>query len=428
MGHLKRLGTVLMSLGIVVATLAPAGAQPPTSSERASENSDDQQANNESWDPAISNDGRFVAFTSMASNLVPDDTNNSYDVFLYDRQEDTTTRVSEATSGAQGNGPSMNPAISGNGRFIAFETEATNLSVKLDRNGNQDVYVHDRLRGTTNRVTINNDGKQADGYSFDPSISDDGRFVAFASSATNLSVKADRNDDVDVFVYDRRARTTNRVSVNTARKEGNGDSYEPAISASGRYVAFTSKARNLDDNDRNSESDIFVYDRNNQTTERVSVASSGQQANDRSWGPAISASGRVVAFVSSATNLVPDDTNSQVDAFVHDRGNGRTTVVSVSSDGTMGNGSVLPDEPVEISPNGALVIFVSFATNLISGDVNNAPDAFVHDRRTEATTRVGRQAAFTDVSNGFAVFDSQAPDEGMADTNNARDVFVRPVS
>jgi Tol biopolymer transport system component len=424
---LKRLATALMSLAMVVATLAPAGAQ-PTSSERASESSEDQQGNNESFDPAISNDGRFVAFTSLASNLVPDDTNNDYDVFLYDRQEDTTTRVSESTSGAQANGPSGDPAISGNGRFIAFETEATNLSVKLDRNGYQDIYVHDRFNGTTNRVTINNDGRQADGFSHDPSISDDGRYVAFASGAENLSVKADRNDDFDVFVYDRRTRKTNRVSVNSAKKEGNRDSYEPAISATGRYVAFTSEATNMDDNDRNSAPDVFVYDRNNQKTERVSVASSGQQANGTSWAPAISSSGRVVSFVSNATNLVPDDTNSQLDAFVHDRGNGRTTVVSVSSSGEMGNGGLVRDEPVEISPNGTLVIFVSEATNLVSGDVNNYPDAFVHDRRTEVTTRVGRQTGYADVTNGFAAFDSSAPDEGMADTNNVRDVFVRPLS
>ena len=427
MAHLKRLGTALMSLGIVVATLAPAGAQ-PASSERASENSEDQQANQESYDPAMSNDGRFVVFTSLASNLVPDDTNDDYDVFLYDRQEDTTKRVSESTSGAQANGPSGDPVISGNGRYIAFQTEATNLSVKLDRNGYQDIYVHDRLRGTTNRVTINNDGRQADGFSFDPSISDDGRYVAFTSEATNLSVKADRNDDYDVYVYDRKTRTTNRVSVNSNKKEGNRDSAEPSISATGRYVAFASDATNFDDNDRNSSSDVFVYDRKSQTTERVSVASSGQQANGTSWGPAISASGRMVTFVSDATNLVPDDTNSQIDAFVHDRSNGRTTVVSVSSSGEMGNGDLLRDEPVEISPNGMLVIFVSEATNLVSGDVNSSPDAFVYDRRTQVTTRVGRQTAYADVTNGFAAFDSSAPDEGMADTNNVRDVFVRPLS
>jgi hypothetical protein len=252
--------------------------------------------------------------------------------------------------------------------------------------------------------------------------------VAFASAAENLSVKADRNDDYDVFVYDRRTRTTNRVSVTSAKKEGNRDSYEPAISATGRYVAFSSEATNLDANDRNATTDVFVYDRTSQKTERVSVASSGQQANDTSWAPAISANGRVVTFVSDATNLVPDDTNSHMDAFVHDRSNGRTTVVSVSSDGQLGNGDLAEDEPVEISPSGRMVIFVSLASNLVSGDVNNSPDAFVHDRSSETTTRVGRQTGYADVTNGVAVFDSAAPDEGMADTNNVRDVFVRPLS
>jgi Tol biopolymer transport system component len=426
MGTVTRALTALATAALVVSA-APALGQ-PTTSERASESSDDQQGDSESYDPAISDDGRFVVFRSLASNLVPDDTNNDYDVFLYDRHEDTTTRVSESTSGAQANGPSGDPVISGNGRYVAFETEATNLSVKLDRNGYPDIYVHDRFTGQTNRITINNDGKQANGYSFDPAISADGRYVAFSSAADNLSVKPDRNADYDVFVYDRRTRKTNRLSVTSAGKEGNRDSYEPAISASGRHVAFSSRATNLDDNDRNSSSDVFVYDRTTQETERVSVASSKQQGNDESWGPAISGSGRIVAFVSRATNLVPDDTNSQVDAFVHDRASGRTTVVSISSEGEMANGELVSQEPVEISANGRMVIFVSTATNLVSGDVGSSPDAFVHDRRTESTTRVGRQTSYADVANRFAAYDSLAPDEGMADTNNARDVFVRPLS
>lgn len=428
MGHLKRIAAALAAFAVVSAVVAPALAQPATS-ERASENDEDQQGNSESYDPAVSDNGRFVVFTSLASNLVPDDTNNEYDVFLYDRQEDTTTRVSESTSGAQANGSSGDAVISGNGRYVAFETEARNLSVKLDRNGYQDIYVHDRITGQTNRVTIDNKGKQANGFSYSPSISADGRYVAFTSEADNLSVKPDRNDDQDVFVYDRRTRKTNRVSVNTAGKEGNRDSYDPAISGSGRYVAFTSEASNFDDNDRNRAEDVFVYDRKDQTTTRVSVSSSGQQANGSSWGSAISADGQRIAFASSATNLVPDDTNSQDDVFVHDLGRGHTTVVSVSSDGELANGPLAQNgEPVQISANGRQVIFVSGATNLVSGDINNAEDAFVHDRRTEQTVRVGRQVLFADVSNSLAVFDSSAPDEGMGDTNNSRDVFVRPLS
>jgi Tol biopolymer transport system component len=418
----------MIGLGLVAAVLSPAAAQPSTTSERASVNSEGEQANSDSFAPALSSTGRFVAYESYASNLVPDDTNQSADVFLHDEQEGTTLRVSEATSGAQGNRGSFDPAISANGKFVAFITEATNLSVKLDRNHHQDIYVHNRLTGQTNRVNINNAGKQADGESADPSITDDGRYVAFASTATNLSVKGDHNDALDVFVYDRKTRKTNRVSVNSAGKEGNSQSADPAISASGRYVAFTSSARNLVDNDRNGNADVFVYDRKTQKTTRVSVASSGQQADDRSYAPAISSTGRYVAFISDATNLVADDTNATNDVFVHDMETGRTSVVSVSSSGELANGATFYDDGgISISPNGRMVGFVSYATNLVENDVNNRVDAFVHDRRTGTTVRVGRESISIDVANTFAAFDSAAPDEAMIDTNNAYDVFVRPL-
>jgi Tol biopolymer transport system component len=418
-----------MTVGITGATLSCVRAQPTTGSERVSINSDGEQANGNSTYPALSNDARFVAFQSDAANLVPDDTNNTSDAFLYDRVEGQTFRVSEATSGGQGNGASHSPVISGNGRFVAFETHATNLSVKLDRNRQPDIYVHDRRTGQTNRVNINNAGKQADGESSDPSISDDGRYVAFTSAATNLSVKGDNNGTWDVFVYDRSTRKTNRVSVNSQGKEGNSSSYEPSISGDGRYIAFTSRARNLADNDRNGSADVFVYDRKAQTTRRVSVASGGQQANDQSMTPAISSNGRFVTFISDATNLVPDDTNAATDVFVHDLKTGRTTAASVSSSGDLGNGPAASDGEytLGISPNGTKVSFVSFATNLVDGDVNNSPDAFVHDRITGETVRVGRQSMTSDVTNTFVTYDSNAPDETMADTNQAWDIFVRPL-
>jgi Tol biopolymer transport system component len=231
-----------------------------------------------------------------------------------------------------------------------------------------------------------------------------------------------------VFVYDRATRKTNRVSVNSAGKEGNSHSSQPAISGTGRYIAFTSAARNMADNDRNGKTDVYVYDRKSQKTTRVSVASSGQQANGASFAPTISWSGRHVAFISDATNLVPDDTNATTDVFVHDVQTGRTTVASVSSSGELGNGAVWDvGNPLSISPNGRMVAFVSNASNLTANDVNQQTDTFVHDRKTETTVRVGRQTANTDTTNTSVTFDSLAPDEAMADTNNAYDVFVRPL-
>ena len=421
-----RTGITATAVTVMALGALPSVYAQPEQPRRASVSSSGEEGNQDSLDPSISTDGRWTVYESFASNLVDDDTNDDPDVFLYDGRNDQTYRISEATSGAQGNAASDDAVISGNGKYVAFETDATNLSVKLDKNGQPDIYVHNVKTGQTNRVSINSKGKQADGYSFDPDISDDGRYVAFFSEATNLSVKPDRNGSNDVFVYDRNERLTNRVSVNSDGKEGNGDSYQPSISGTGRYVAFTSRARNLVPKDRNSAADVFVYDTEKHRTTRVSVASSGQQANDISRSPAISSDGRYVAFVSNATNLVEDDTNAAEDVFVHDMKTGRTTVVSVSSDGTMGNGDVVTEDQqaISISPNGAMVAFVSNATNLVEGDTNNAPDTFVHNRRTGETTRVGRQSINADVTNNIVTFDSSAADEVMLDTNNHYDVFV----
>jgi Tol biopolymer transport system component len=420
------MGLAATAAALAALLVAPSVNAQPAQSRRASVSSSGAEGNQDSYDPSISNDGRWTVYESFASNLVDDDTNDDLDVFLYDGANDQTFRISEATSGAQGNSASDDAVISGNGKFVAFETDATNLSVKLDKNGEPDIYVHDIRTGQTNRVSINSKGKQADGYSFDPDISNNGRYVAFFSEATNLSVKPDRNGANDVFVYDRNERVTNRVSVSSAGKEGNGDSYQPSISGSGRYVAFTSRSRNLVPKDRNSSADVFVYDNEKHKTTRVSVASSGQQGNDVSRSPAISADGRYVAFVSTATNLVRDDTNAAEDVFVHDMKTGKTTVVSVASDGTLGNGDVVTEDQqaISISPNGAIVAFVSSATNLDGTDTNNAPDTFVHDRRTGETTRVGQQSINTDVTNAFVTYDSAAADEVMFDTNNHYDVFV----
>jgi Tol biopolymer transport system component len=418
--------SVPMFVVLATALVAPAAQAQPSEPRRASVSSSGDEGNSDSLDPSISNDGRWTAFESLASNLVDDDTNNDMDVFLYDAQNNQTLRISEATSGAQGNGPSDDAVVSGNGKYVAFETDATNLSVKLDKNRQPDIYVHDIQTSQTNRVSINSQGKQADGYSFDPDISDNGRYVAFFSEATNLSIKPDRNGSNDVFVYDREDRVTNRVSVDSHGNEAKGDSYQPSISGNGRYVAFTSRARNLVPKDRNSSADVFVYDTEKHSTTRVSVASSGQQGNDTSRSPAISSDGRYVAFVSTATNLVRDDTNAAEDVFVHDMKTGRTTVVSVASDGTLGNAGVVTEDqhPISISPNGAMVAFVSNASNLVAGDTNNAPDTFVRDRRSGETIRAGRQSINADVTNGFVVYDSNAPDEVMLDTNGAYDVFL----
>jgi Periplasmic component of the Tol biopolymer transport system len=330
---------------------------------------------------SISADGRYVAFVSAATNLVSGDTNNFQDIFVHDRQTGQTTRVSVASDGTQANGHSYAPSISADGRYVAFASLASNL-VSGDTNGAWDVFVHDRQTGETTRVSVASDGTQAIGFFFgsSPSISADGRYVAFDSWATNL-VSGDTNDKPDVFVHDRQTGQTTRVSVSSDGTQANNGANYPSISADGRYVAFESSSTNLVSGDTNSVTDIFVHDRQTGQTTRVSVSSDGTQANGGpGWSgknSSISADGRYVAFHSYADNLVSGDTNSATDIFVHDRQTGVTTRVSIASDGTQANG--FSSSP-SISADGRYVAFMSGATNLVSGDTNNARDVFVHGR------------------------------------------------
>ena len=275
------------------------------------------QANAGSRQLAISPDGRFVAFYTYASNLVRGDTNGGYDVFLRDRKWGITRRVSVGPNGVQGDKDCGYATISADGRLIAFSSAASNL-VRNDTNRRIDIFVRDRQTRVTERVNVGPSGVQANGDSSSqqpPAISADGRFVAFVSDADNL-VRGDTNGAADIFVRDRRKGTTRRVSVGPGGLQGNGFSFMPAISSDGRFVSFASTATNLVPGDTNGAADIFVYDRQKGTTRRVSVGPGGAQANASSERPAISSSGRLVAFSSYATQLMPGDTNDWEDVFV----------------------------------------------------------------------------------------------------------------
>ncbi len=405
--------------------------------ERVSVASDGSQANGSSpWEDgvAISADGRYVAFASGASNLVPGDTNRKQDIFVYDRQTHTIERVSVASDGSQGNNHSGSPAISADGHYVAFTSHANNL-VSGDTNNVSDVFVYDRQTHTTERISVASDGSQANGYSRAPSISADGRYVAFESGASNL-VPGDANNHQDIFVRDRQNHSTERdIRVDeTPPWQPSGGSVTPSISADGRYVAFSSYASNLVPGDTNNAADIFVYDRQTHTTERVSVASDGSQANRASHWPAISADGRYVAFISQASNLVPGDTNDKYDVFVYDRQTHTTERVSIASDGTQANGPA-SHHPPAISADGRYVAFGSAASNLVPGDTNNAEDIFVYDRQTHTIERVSvafngvqanrgsRQPAIS-ADGRYVAFASSASNLVPGDTNNAADIFV----
>jgi len=409
-------------------------AKGPTNPERVSVASDGTEANKYSYDPRITPDGRYVAFRSAATNLVPGDF-GSWDIFVYDRSTHTTERVSVAPNGTQANGCSSCPAISADGRFVAFDSNASNL-VPDDINDTGDVFVFERHSDVMERVSVASDGTQGNGDSHRPSISADGRFVAFLSEASNL-VPDDTNDVRDVFVFDRLTRAVERVSVAWDGTQGKGSYWEPSISADGRFVAFTSTASDLVPGDTNNFWDAFVYDRQTHTVERVSVGSDGSQHNTIACStPSISADGRYVAFDSYSQGFVPGDTNQNCDVFVYDRLARRVQRVSVASDGTQGNGR--STDPC-ISPDGRYVAFYSEASNLVPGDTNGVTEVFVYDRNTETLRRVdvASDGMEANGSSGFlsgrisisedgvsVAFDSDASNLVPGDTNGFCDVFV----
>ena len=343
--------------------------------ERVSVRSDGNQANSWSGYASISANGRFVSFTSDASNLVQGDTNNVQDLFVHDRRTRRTTRVSVNSRGRQGNDDSSESDISATGRFVLVSSTATNL-VRNDLNGYEDLFVHDRMTGTTRLVSVRSNGAQANAAvgNIDPgSISADGRFITFYTEASNL-VKDDDNAVADVFVRDRVAGKTTRVSVSSAGDEANASSRDPSISGDGTLVTFTSDATNLVGADGNAERDIFVHNRNRGTTRRISVSSADVEADGSSGYPSISADGRYVAFDTSAENLIASDTNNYIDVYVRDRKRRTTVRVSLTNAGAEGDSE---SSYAFISANGRFVAFQSYASNLIGTDTNATTDIYV---------------------------------------------------
>ncbi len=315
----------------------------------------------------------YVAFGSAANNLVPGDS-GWWDVFVRDRVGGTTERVSIADGGGQANGHSTRPSISADGRFVAFQSKASNL-VPNDSNSASDIFVRDRSGSATERVSLSSAGGQANYDCYRPCISADGGFVAFESEASNLV----SNDSGwrDIFVRDRPGSTTERVSVTSGGAQANYDSYNACISADGRFVAFESGAWNLVPGDTNGYPDVFLRDREANTTERVSVSAAGEQGSFGSANPSISGDGRFVAFDTYSPNLAPGDTYGVSDVLIRDTQTPTIEAVSISTSDEQGHsGSYEPS----ISANGRFVAFKSDASYLVSGDTNGVNDVFVRDR------------------------------------------------
>jgi Tol biopolymer transport system component len=312
----------------------------PTTARVSLANAGGQGDSNSVAMPTVSNNGRFVLFASDATNLVTGDTNGVTDVFFRDTCFSTlgctpsTVRASVSSSGTEGNGPSTNPMMSKDGRFIVFVSDADNL-VSGDTNGVRDVFVRDTCRGasgctpSTRRVSLNNNGNQANGPSFRPAISDDGRYIAFASDADNLVGSNDTNGVTDIFLHDtcrgasNCSASTRRLSVSTAGAQGNAQSLQPSMSADGRLVAFASDADNLVGSDTNGTRDVFLRDTCNgvksgctPATLRLSISRTGAQANGSSFAPYITRDGHFVVYVSVANDLVGNDINGVADVFL----------------------------------------------------------------------------------------------------------------
>jgi Tol biopolymer transport system component len=432
--RVRRAALVVSTAVLALAIAVPAGSAAAAQTKRISVSSGGAQAKGASGEAAVSYSGRFVAFYSSASNLVEGDTNDVDDCFLRDQTDRKTYRVSLSNSEAEANGDCDGPAVSSSGRFVAFESLASNLIVGSDTNGKFDVFVRDRVAGTTERVSVSTGGAQGNGTSRDPAISGDGRFIVFDSQASNL-VNGDTNGRWDVFIHDRDTGTTSRVSVRSSGTQGNKDSRDPDISRNGRYVVFESEATNLVSTDTNFRWDVFLHDRGTAKTSRESKRSNGKQAKGgHSLNPVVSDSGRHVAYDSSAPNLINNDSNGKVDVFVRDRTAKKTKRVSVKSNGGQARGG---SQDPAISGNGVRIAFTSTAKNLVAGDTNGKPDVFMRIRKTGKTKRISVKSNGGQARKGysrdpaisgngrFVSFESKATNLAFKDTNGRQDVFRR---
>jgi len=392
--------------------------------------------------PALSANGRFSVFFSRATNLVPSDVNGVADVFIRDNWTGAISLTSAASGGAQGNDASgFSLDVSNDGALVVFSSLADNL-VPFDFNGTEDVFLHDRINGTTECVSVDPAGFPSNGQSGGGQISGDGRYVCFMSRATDIGPGSISNK-FQVYVYDRVTKNTELVSLDMFWNESNDSAMNPAISHDGRFVAFYGWGSDLVPGDTNGLPDYFVRDRLLGVTERISIDSNGLQAAtphnpfdvNYSFAAGISADGRYVTFTSSSDNLVPGDTNLSQDVFIRDRQLGSTERVNVSSDGNQ----VVTTNPYNVissvSDDGRYVCFNSADNGLVPNDTHSGADVFVRDLLKEVTELVHLNSDGIQ-GNGQADLSSMTPDGRFVilpsfsnnlvtgDTNSDWDVFL----
>jgi len=430
--RLASTGSVCVLAGSLVVMPIVASAEPaPTVAATI-------EADGQSWGPALSDDGRYVAFVSEASDLLGGspsaDPNGLADVFWVDTLEGTIRLISRGVGGTAANGPSAAVDLSADGRYVAFESKASNV-IADDANGvASDVFVYDVLDGSLELASRRGaTGVQGNADSFAPSIAGDGRKVAFASDATNL-VGSDTNGKSDVFIRALDAATTTRASTSSSGAQAKNVTFDPVISPDGGWVAFSSLATNLVSGDTNGARDVFLKNLSTGKTIRVSIRTDGTQASGNSSVDDVSANGKQVVFYSSSTNLIKSDTNNRGDVFLRDRL--ASTTIRVSRNGpTEANGESFG---ASISADGGLIVFQSWATNLGDDEDTNgaASDLFEYAVATKVTTRISidteggwsNDASYDAriAGGGGAVgFASLASDLVAGDENGVADVFVR---
>lgn len=430
---------LLCVLVLLVLQPVPAGAvgevyQRPGRNELISVSTDGVQPDSDSLFAGMTPDARLVVFASKSPDVVSNDTNDEDDIFIRDREAGTTTLVSVAADGGPTNGQSMQPAISANGRYVVFLSYATNLvGDPAETPSVRRVYVRDLQTQTTERVIHAFNGGPPNDDTLQPSISGDGRLVTFHSFATDL-VPGDTNAKADVFIVDRDSDTTRLVSVGTGGIQADGSSTAPEISDDGHTVLFTSVATNLVEGDNNGVKDAFVADLENDSIEMASVSPSGAPGNGVSdtLGSSITPDGRFVAFQSDASNLIPNDTNSDNDVFLRDRATGRTERVNVDSDGI----EIAKSNSPSLSDDGRYVAFYSIAPGEDPTSFTWGSDVWLLDRVTRATELISatpfglpnkyqNENPIVSGDGSYVVFQTDGGEFVPSDSNGAMDIVGR---
>ncbi|MFN4261788.1 MAG: PKD domain-containing protein, partial [Gemmataceae bacterium] len=386
-------------------------------------------ANGKSDKPVFSPDGRYIAFQSDASNLVAGDTNGQKDVFLFEIDTGIITRVSVTASGVEGNGKSDNAVFSPDSRYVAFQSDASNFAT-VDNNNASDVFIKDLQTGNLILVSTRGAGRTANAKSEKPIFSPDGSVLAFISLASNLQgVTGDTNARMDLFLYNLSSGTITTVTPG-ANGHTKGDI---SFSPDGRYIAFQSDASNLVPGDANNKTDVFLYDRWENTITLVSATSSGASGNGKSEKPVFSPDGRFVAFQSDAFNLVHNDINGKKDVFLYEIATGKVSLVSITPDGYSGNGE---SKNPSFSPDGNRIAFDSKANDLVDNDFNDDQDVFVRDLERQITILISvnglglsgngkSEKPVFSPAGGYVAFESEASDLIPVDVNGkVKDVFL----